>query len=208
MRRLLLTSIVVCCGLVAFAEETGEIPVVLRWALGALDTAGGEPTAINRDTELQTGARLKFLVEPLSPCSVYLILLDSSQQVHLLYHGEPTTRERDDRTYVPPGAQWFELDDAAGRETFFLLASAEPLTKLEGLLERQATTEAPALTALNEQIVEEIRELHRAHRDFSRPAEKPVMIGGQLRASGGPIDHLAVEISAERFYGKTITIDH
>ena len=41
---------------------------------------------------------------------------------------------------------------------------------------------------------------------------QPVIIGGQTR--GGPseaaegIDRIAVEISAERFYSKTITIDH
>ena len=41
-----------------------------RWALGAADAAGETPSAVTRDTQLETGARLKFLVEPLSPVSV------------------------------------------------------------------------------------------------------------------------------------------
>jgi hypothetical protein len=37
------------------------------------------------------------------------------------------------------------------------------------------------------------------------------MIGGQTRGAtdaASAIDQLAVEVEAERFYGKTITIDH
>ncbi len=165
---------------------------------------------MTRDAQLDTGARLKFLVEPLSPVSVYLILQDSQGGMHLLYRHDSSS-QAGEPTYVPPGAQWFELDDEPGRETFFLLASIEPLTGLEGLLARYESAEAGSKQGLCDEIVAEIRRLHRAHRDFARPAEKPVMIGGRTRGVGigtDAIDRLAVEISAQHFYGKTITIDH
>jgi hypothetical protein len=197
-------------GVALGADEADEPTVELRWALGAADAAGETPSAVTRDTQLETGARLKFLVEPLSPVSVYLILEDSQGDMHLLYRHDSSS-EAGKPTYVPPGAHWFELDNKPGRETFFLLASVEPLAALEGLLARYESAEADAKKGLSGEILAEIRRLHRAHRDFARPAEKPVMIGGRTRGETpgtDAIDRLAVEVSAQRFYGKTITIDH
>jgi hypothetical protein len=185
--------------------------VSLRWALGAIETDSSEPAAIKKDVQLETGAKLKFLVEPLSPGSVYLLLLDSDGDLHVLYRGDSTRPDGSDPAYVPPGSHWFELDDRAGRETFFLLASVEPLVELDALLASLESADAAGSKTATDAIVAEVRRLHKEHRNFARPVEQPVMIGGQTRG-GGPtgstIDQLAVEISAERFYGKTITIDH
>ena len=187
-----------------------EPTVELRWALGAQEADGSAPSGIQKDTQLDTGARLKFLVEPLSAGSVYLILLDSSDEIHLLFRQPASAAAPGDPAYVPPGSQWFELDQESGQETFFLLASVEPLPDLEALLTRYDESDPAAKREVGGEIVQEIRRLHKANREFARPVEKPVMIGGQTRSagSGTSIDRLAVEISAERFYGKTITIDH
>jgi len=190
--------------------EAAEKEVSLRWALGALRTEGAEPSGIKQDTQLEGGARLKFLVEPLSPGSVYLILLDSEGNAQVLYRQASRRLEGAgaEPTYIPPGREWFELDDHKGTETFFLLASTEPLAPLESLLDSLRADGADRKRVSTE-IVEEVRRLHKEHRRFARPVEKPVMIGGLTRgAQSASIDHLAVEISAERFYGKTITIDH
>lgn len=196
------------------AANPGERPEVrLRWALGALDAAGGKPTAIQRDTQLGTGTKLKFLVEPMSAGSVYLLLLDSSQELHVLYRKASTVSaaKGGPATYIPPGSQWFELEDGAGVDTFFLLASVDPLAELEKLIDRHAAAEATAKPAIVTAVVDEVRRLNKAHRDFARPVERPVMIGGQTRgaaAASASIDQLAVEVEAEQFYGKAITIDH
>jgi hypothetical protein len=197
----------------AGAADAGEAPEVrLRWALGALDAAGGKPTAIQRDTQLVPGTKLKLLVEPMSRGSVYLLLLDSSQGLNVLYRKTSTVSATAGGApaYIPPGSQWFELEDGAGVDTFFLLASVEPLASLDALLDRHGAAEAAAKPAIVTAIVEEVRRLNRAHRDFARPVERPVMIGGQTRGStnGASIDQLAVEVEAEQFYGKAITIDH
>ncbi len=195
-------------GALAASEE--EAPTVaLRWALGAIPTADSEPAAIKKDTQLENGAKLKFLVEPLSRGSVYLLLLDSADEIHVLYREAAIRPEGSSPAYVPPGSQWFELDESAGRETFFLLAAVEPLTELEAMLDRLDAGTADS-KALAKEIVAEVRRLNKATRNFARPVERPVMIGGQTRGgpSGSVIDQLAVEINAEQFYGKTITIDH
>jgi hypothetical protein len=191
------------------AETEGAADTVeLRWALGAWETDGEKPSAVTRDRQLDNGTKLKFLVEPLSPGSVYLILLDSADEIHVLYR--ESTTDVPGRAYVPPGTHRFELDEHAGRETFFLVASVVPLDELDQLLSRYAKAEGTDKSEAGSAVVSEIRRLHKAHRKFSRPVEKPVMIGGQMRSgsTGSAIDELAVEISAEQFYGKTITIDH
>ena len=205
----LLTGLILFLAASVMAAEGDTVS--LRWALGAIETESSKPAAIKKDVQLETGAKLKFLVEPLSPGSVYLLLLDSDDNLHVLYREDTVRPDGSDPAYVPPGSHWFELDDRAGRETFFLLASIEPLVELDALLASLESADAAGNEAATDAIVAEVRRLHKAHRNFARPVEQPVMIGGQTR-SGGPtgstIDQLAVEISAERFYGKTITIDH
>jgi len=200
-------------GTAAATSEEAEPTVSLRWALGALETDAAAPNSIQRDTQLTTGTRLKFLVEPLSAGTVYLILLDSDDEISVLYR-QPSVRSTDgsEPTYIPPGSQWFELDSRAGMETFFLLASVEPLPDLQALIDKHDAADAAVKKTLGTDIVAEIRRLHKQHRNFARPVEKPVIIGGQTRGENddptAAIDRLAVEVSAENFYGKTITIDH
>lgn len=197
----------------AIAAGAGDA-VALRWALGSLEGGSGTPTAISKDTQLKKGAKLKFLVEPLSPCSVYLLLLDSSDEISVLYRkaAQPSGKAADGKpTYVPDGSRWFELDEKAGMETFFLLASKEPLAGLESLLDKYVApaADAAAKKKLGAEIVAEVRRLQKENRNFARPVEKPVMIGGRTRGDDpAAIERLATEVTAERFYDKTITIEH
>ena len=78
--------------IVAVAQTGSEPGVFLRWALGARDAGSDELRAITEDTKLEAGTQLKFLVEPLSPGAMYLMLLDSSDDLQVLY-----------RKWMPPG---------------------------------------------------------------------------------------------------------
>ena len=92
------------------------------------------------------------------------------------------------------------------------MASDNRLTELEGLLDEYDAAADSAKKNISLGIVREIRRLNKAHRNFARPVEKPVMIGGQTRGdaddAAAAIDRLAVEVTAEQYYSKTITIDH
>ncbi|MCP3938333.1 MAG: DUF4384 domain-containing protein [Actinomycetia bacterium] len=145
----------------------------------------------------------------MAPSKIYLLLWDTDENVHVLYR-----HDGDDRpTYIPPGEDYFEVDDAVGVDTFFLLASAEPLAELDRLLDRyEVAVGQTERVALGQQIVGEIRKQHKAHRDFARAVEKPVMIGGATREVPrsiiDAIDRLAIEVASDGFYSKTISIDH
>ena len=208
IQRILLFCLV--CGL---APAVAKSPTVsLRWAVGALDAGGGKPASIQKDTKLEAGSKLKLLIEPKSPSSVYLLLYDSSQEISVLYRKSSVVDQTKGGapTYIPPGSQWFELETGAGMETFFILASIEPLKELEQKLDRYEAASGTDKKAAAAAVVEEVRRLNKAYRNLARPVERPVMIGGQTRgtAAADAIDQLAVEVEAEKFYGKTITIDH
>jgi len=79
------------------------------------------------------------------------------------------------------------------------------------LLDRHEAAEAAGKKAAATAVIEEVLRLNKAYRNFARPVERPVMIGGQTRGAStvsAAIDQLAVEVESEQFYGKTITIDH
>lgn len=210
-----LSVFAVTAALCSAAVASDPDDISLRWALGAWTDDHDAPDAIERDTKLAAGTRLKFLVEPTSPSTVYLLLQDSDKAFHVLYRDSSAMKMdgHNPPTYIPPGTQHFELNDAAGVDTFFLLASKEPLTELETLLDRYESVEPQAeKAALGTEILAEIRRQQKAHRDFSRPVEKPAVIGGQTRGDAGSItdaiDRLAIEVTSHRFYSKAITILH
>jgi hypothetical protein len=198
----------------AAAEEQAESTISLRWALGARDAEDSQTWAVTKDTRLEKGTQLKFLVEPRTPGAVYLIFLGSSGELHVLHRDwiSASGEGGSGKTYIPPGDQWFELEDPAGYETFFLIASRERLVDLDRLLDDLEAADVTKRESVSEQVVQEIRRQHKAHREFSRPIAKPVMIGGQTRgeptSDGTSIDQFAIDVTATQFYGKTITIDH
>jgi type IV secretory pathway ATPase VirB11/archaellum biosynthesis ATPase len=107
---------------------------------------------------------------------------------------------------VPPGNAWLKLDDQVGLEKFYVLAAAERLTDLETLLTTYTNAPRSEQAQIGTNIVTEIREMRKRFRQFATLAERPVSIAGNLR--GLDIGDLAVEITAQNFYGKTFTIEH
>jgi hypothetical protein len=194
----------------AAAQE--EANVNFRWAFGALIGGENPPRliAITQDTTLKTGDQLKMLVELRKPCFVYVIHHGPQGEVHWLFPVSTQQFEADYQTAkrydIPPGDAWFKLDEQVGRETFYLLASAERLTDLETLLSTYATASHSEQSQVATNIVSEIREVKKRYRQFATLAERPVPIAGNLR--GPDIGDLVVEITAQNFYSKTFTIEH
>jgi Domain of unknown function (DUF4384) len=194
----------------ATAQE--EANVNFRWAFGAF--VGGENPprliAITQDTTLKTGDQLKMLVELRKSCFVYVIHHGPQGEVHWLFPLSTQQLETDYQTAkrydIPPGDALFKLDEQVGRETFYLLASAERLTGLETLLSTYATASQSEQSQIATNIVSEIREVKKRYRQFATLAERPVPIAGNTR--GEDIGDLAVEITAQNFYSKTFTIEH
>ncbi len=200
------------------AAPEQEVNVQFRWAFGAV--VGAEDArqfvAIRRDTTLQTGDELKMLVDVQRPCFVYVVYRSSRGEVHLLFPGEAEEAASGSETsityYVPEGEARFKLDDRVGRETFYLLASAERLSDLEILIDDYKSAESSGRPEMASRIVERIRALRKAHRKLATAAERPVSIAGNVRSTGPEdkswLDRISVEISAKDFYSKAFTIDH
>jgi len=203
------------------AEQKKEKNLCFRWAFGAIQRGEHKPKffAVTRDTRLKTGDKLKMLVELEKKCFVYVIYHSAQDEVMILFPYDMEQFTRDyvpgKRYYIPQGDRWFELDENLGRETFYLLASAQRLMGLERLLRKYTTADLARKPELAKQILTEIRKIKRRHRKFKTFAERPVQIVGNIRGVDDAqktvrpdVSSIAVEISAKTFYSRTFTIDH
>ena len=160
-----------------------------------------------------------MLVELQKKCFVYVIYHTRQDDVHLLfpYNIQQFATEYTlfKKYYIPQGNMWFELDENIGSETFYLLASAQRLIKLEALFKTHSSADPVRKHQLAKQILAEIRKIKRRYRTLTTIAERPVPIGGSVRGITKEektrcpdIDPIAAEVSAYTFYSRTFTIDH
>ena len=201
--------------------EASEDYIRFLWAFGAVKRTDGaqELIAVEQQTTLQTGDRLRMMVTPQNATFVYVIRQTARGVIQLLF---PTTVQQFDtayrpsQTYVIPSAErWMILDAQTGRETIYLLASRQRLWTLEERLAAYAAASTPAQPHLAARVVEAIQQTQKRHRTLTASAERPITIAGKLRGQphpppgGGPdITPLTVAITAYKFYSKTFTIEH
>ena len=203
------------------AENNKQDLVCFRWAFGAMIGPKNDRrlVAITRDTMLKTGDRLKMLVELQKKCFVYLIYHTGQDELHMLFPYKIKQFSSDyelfKKYYIPQGDLWFELDEDVGQETFYLLASAKRLFKLEALLNAYGSAGAVKRREVAKQILAEILKEKRRHKKFTTSAESPVTIGGSVRGiikdkktHSPDIDPIAAEVNAPNFYSRTFTIEH
>jgi len=203
------------------AEPRGEDKVSFRWAFGAMVGPADDRrlVAITRDTVLKTGDRLKLLLQLKNRCFVYLFYRTAKDDIYLLFPYGPQYFEAEYETgkkyYIPRGKTWFKLDKNVGLETFYLLASAERLNRLEALYRKYNSDTGQDKEKLAKRLIAEIREIKRKHRKLATAAERPIAIGGNVRgmtkderSTFPDINPIASEVSTPDFYGKTFTIDH
>ena len=194
--------------------------IAFLWSFGALIGAENDQRliSIHKDTVLHTGNRIKFFVQPLSECFIYLFHFSAQGELSLLLPTELSSAHVDtgSKYYVPVENQWFTLDEETGIEKFFLLASTKKLEKLEKLyLTYSGLTNNLEIKASARSILNEIKNLKHQHSTLTAAAERPVRLGGSFRSIGKDektlipdISKIAIEISALNFYSRTITIDH
>jgi len=196
-----------------------ENNVCFLWAFGATVNSGSDQklVPITRDTTLKTGDQLKIFVELKKKCYVYLLYYDSQGNFKMLFPYDIKEFTSDCKTseefFIPPGNFMFTLDENVGLETFHLLASADRLVQLERLIVEHVSGTLANKAESAKKILSQIRKIKKSNKKFSAVAERPVSIGGRLRAiddEPDPLDvtTIAVEISAKIFYGRTFTVEH
>ena len=166
-------------------QKKVEENVAFSWGFGALVGKEKQFVSVTRDTILRSGDEIKMFVELKRECYVYLVHHSPKGEVTLLFPEDVRQFSGDYKTgknyYVPKGKTWFELDKNAGRESFYLLASAERLLDLEALLGNYSSAKEGEKAGIADQILGEIRNVKRKFRTFTTLAERPVTIGGNIR---------------------------
>jgi hypothetical protein len=191
------------------AQEADNVHFL--WAFEALVAEGNvtKQVPIREDIRLKTGDQLKMFVELRKPCFVYVIYHGAQGEVQLLfpYNTQQFTADyQPAKLYeIPPADGWFRLNEQAGSETFYLVASAQRLLDLEKLVDTYTVAKPAEQPQVATTIVAELRNLIRQHR-ASAPPGRPVPIAGNMRQVGKGVEGL--EITAPTFYSKTFTIEH
>jgi hypothetical protein len=192
----------------ASAQSSDENNVSFVWAFEARVAAGNvtKQVPIKEDTKLKTGDQLKMFVELRKPCFVYVIHHGAQGEIQRLFPYDIqqfTTDYQTSKTYeIPPNDGWFRINEQAGLETFYLVASAQRLTDLEQLLAAYAAAQPAEQPLAATHILTELRNLLKQHRSSVKPG-RPVPIAGNMRKG---IE--GVEITAPQFYIETFTIEH
>lgn len=188
------------------AQTENKEPVHFAWAFEALVTEGSvtKPVPIREDMTLKTGDLLKFYLELRQPCFVYVIYHSAEGALQWLFPAEhaasgPNTGMVHE---VPPRDAWLRINEQAGQETFYLLASAQRLTELEQGLTAYAAAKPEAQPGLAKTLLADLHTLLKQQRGAVQPG-RPVPIAGNRRISTE-----ALEIRAASFYSKTVTIEH
>ena len=191
----------------ALAQEADNVN--FSWGFVALVTEGNvtkPPVPVEEDMTLKTGDQLKMFVKLGKPCFVYVIHHGAQGEVQLLfpYNTQQFTADYQLAKWykILPEDGWFRLNEQAGRETFYLVASAQRLLDLEKLLDAYAAAKPVEQPQVATTIVLELRNLIKQHRSAVPPG-RPVPIAGNMRT-----DIEGLEITAPNFYSKTFTIEH
>ena len=192
----------------ASAQASDEDKVNFVWAFEALVAEGNvtKQVPIKEDMKLKTGDQLKMFVELRKACFVYVVHHGARGEIQRLFPYDIqqfTTDYQTSKIYeIPPNDGWFRINEQAGLETFYLVASAQRLTDLEQLLATYATTPPAEQPLAVTNILAELRSLLKQHRSSVKPG-RPVPIAGNMRKG---IE--GVEIAAPQFYIETFTIEH
>ncbi|MEE9225028.1 MAG: DUF4384 domain-containing protein [Bacteroidota bacterium] len=197
--------------------------VRFKWAfVGVLDPSGRKKVvSIGRDTVLASGDQFKLYVQPVTNCYVYMIWYDSKKDLHMMFPYDfeqfSTDWVEGKNYYIPKGREWYELDENKGREVLYLLAAKDRLKELEKLLEQYATAPADEKEVAKARVLNEVRNVRKRFRKHTTFAEKPVIIAGNVRGTGGvgisaptmvKLTQFAVQVEANTFFSKTIIIQH
>ena len=195
------------------------------WALGVMmrgKGGDGKVQAVKPDTVLKSGDRIKMMIELREKCFVYVIHRNPQDEVFLLFPYEIEQFGSDYRVgktyYIPRGDSWFELDGNVGRETFYIFASLERMTDLDGLFSRYASAADADRPAISREILAQVQSLkfqNLPNKQMVARADGPAAPSGSprglapgRRSADVDLPSIAEEIRSEGAVFKTVTIEH
>lgn len=195
--------------------------VNFHWAFVVLKKSnnGSQFTTITRDIVLKSGDQLKMLVKLDKECFVYVFYYSSQGELYMFFPYDLSQFSNDYEVsknyYIPQSDFVLELDENVGKEKIYLIASTQRLPELEDLYSFYESVKDLKKPKFIENIILEIRQLRKSHKQFTTKAERPVVSTGVVRAhistektDFSDLDKFAIEIAENNFFAKTFTIDH
>jgi Domain of unknown function (DUF4384) len=203
--------------LAAPGPQKGKNEARILWAFGAI-RASSNPSKVEQVSThmvLNSGDKLKMMIQIRKKCFVYLIHRDSQGSFAMLFPYSLKQFETDYQTarsyYSPKGEAWFQLDNRTGNETFYLIASDQRLLDIEYTYQKYAASEESKKQDLAGQILSQL-ESHLASSGGEEilASNQPTPRGFERATGADPTDvaQLATEISFDNIYSKTFVIDH
>jgi len=120
---------------------------------------GESDVRISDGATVRSGDAFKIWLQANSDCHAYVLLLDSRGKASVLFPHPKIRSEnrlRGGVEYVippakqPPGLGWYVFDEHPGAETFYILASYEPIKDMPRLLREMETAGAKSRVVLDE----------------------------------------------------------
>ena len=120
---------------------------------------------VNEGSTLRSRDNFQVHLEASRPAYVYILMYDSEGKASQLFP-DPKIEEsgfvQAGQSLLVPGADaWFWLDDSAGTETIYVLASEKPMTDIRGLLAKMETADDTGQKRASQEIKEQIAVMQR-----------------------------------------------
>ena len=147
---------------------------------------------VEQGQALKSGDLLKLNFEYPKGASFYVCYLSSADEYLLVYstgaesRGLQETGEEAEAMYETLG--WLALDDHTGVETFILIASTEPLSRLEELVDNYDQAKGKSRKRFHKRITQHLKDLEdgfvkEAGVQLTQRLEKPVIAGVTFRGT-------------------------
>lgn len=117
-----------------------DVPLQLEGAVLAQRKTdkGWDAIMVEEGGTLYSNDNIKIFFRTNEDCYVYVLMFDSSGKASQIFPNKDismSNRIEGKREYrIPPGGDWFWLDDKIGTETVYVIASYEPLKEITRLL--------------------------------------------------------------------------
>lgn len=122
-------------------------PLALYWhGFGQrLDSGRWAEFNVQDGVTMYSGDQFRLVFSPSADAYAYIVGIDPQQRVSVLFPHEAIGRNNrvraGERYEVPDGLNWFTLDERAGAETVYLVASYDPIEDFDALITPRATPE-------------------------------------------------------------------
>jgi len=169
-----------------------------------------------KEITVDEGDKVSLYVEPNENTYVYIFLLNSSNELNLLF---PTNLDEETiknefysgkGTYIPGKFKWFTFDENKGIEKFYLIALSEREEELEKLTRIYLSSDSDKEVA-KQNVQNRIKEIKRSFA-FANMPDWPVSYAGTIADGRGgvrmDIAEFAIGINTNTFYTRTIQFDH